>query len=97
MQPHLQKLFDGIQTLEFEGEGRGLNVLAMRSAEGEAVPLASVVKARGAVESAALIDCSPPSCWLCCRSHESGRPCARCTGPLDFVVGHGHVILSSTR
>lgn len=52
VQPHLQKLFDGIQSLEFEGEGRSLNVLAMNSAEQEQVPLSNNIKARGAVESA---------------------------------------------
>ena len=51
VQPHLQKLFDGIQFLEFEGEGRNLNILEMHSAEHEKVPLSNNVKARGAVES----------------------------------------------
>jgi hypothetical protein len=50
VQPHLQKLFDGIHTLEFEGEGRNLDVLAMHSSELERISLGSTLKARGAVE-----------------------------------------------
>ena len=48
----MRKLFDGVASLELEGEGRSLDVLAMNSAEGEQVPLNKSMKARGAVEGA---------------------------------------------
>jgi hypothetical protein len=50
VQAHLSKLFDGVHFLDFEGEGRSLDVIAMQSVEGERVPLAKGMKARGAVE-----------------------------------------------
>jgi dynein heavy chain len=50
VQAHLSKLFDGVHLLDFEGEGRTLDVISMQSVEGERVPLAKSMKARGAVE-----------------------------------------------
>lgn len=60
VQAHLRKLFDGVASLEMEGEGRSLDVLAMNSAEGEQMPLSKSMKARGAVEGAA-----PRRCGHC--------------------------------
>ncbi|KAL3130872.1 hypothetical protein ABBQ38_000201 [Trebouxia sp. C0009 RCD-2024] len=50
VQPHLQKCFDGIASLEF-GEGlQAVDVIAMISGEGERVPLGGAMKARGGPE-----------------------------------------------
>jgi len=56
VQPHLSKCFDGLRLLEFEGEGRTPDVVAMISAEGERVPLTKSLKARGPVEGAACLE-----------------------------------------
>ncbi|CAG9464970.1 unnamed protein product [Pedinophyceae sp. YPF-701] len=51
VQPHLQKCFDGIKSLQF-GTGQGAaDILAMVSSEGEVVELPPNLKARGNIES----------------------------------------------
>jgi Dynein heavy chain, N-terminal region 2 len=70
VEPYLHKLFDGIGGLDTEGEGRSIDILAMRSHEGEYVKLAKVVRARGPPESA------PSSCIL--RFRMSVRSVSRC-------------------
>jgi dynein heavy chain len=37
VQPHLRKCFDGLYTLDFGAEGKGEEIFAMASAEGEKV------------------------------------------------------------
>jgi dynein heavy chain, axonemal len=52
VEPYLQKLFDGIGSLQTEGQGRSIDILAMESPEHELVKLMKVVRARGPPESA---------------------------------------------
>jgi dynein heavy chain len=47
VQPHLQKCFDGIRSLDFESQ---VDISAMVSGEGERIPFSKGVKARGSVE-----------------------------------------------
>jgi dynein heavy chain len=51
VQPHLGKCFDAIKSLEFSNEPKSIDILAMLSPEGERLPFAKTVKARGNVES----------------------------------------------
>eukprot|EP00667_Euglena_gracilis_P000018 EG_transcript_18 len=54
VQPHLIKCFDNIKALEFAGPGSP-DVTAMVSSEGEVVPLAKALRARGEVEKWLLV------------------------------------------
>lgn len=47
VQPHLQKCFDGIRSLDFESQ---IDITAMVSGEGERIPFTKGLKARGSVE-----------------------------------------------
>jgi len=51
VQPHLGKCFDAVKSLEFSGETKSIDVLAMLSPEGERLPFGKVLKARGNVEA----------------------------------------------
>eukprot|EP00198_Chlamydomonas_reinhardtii_P006936 XP_001696272.1 dynein heavy chain 3 [Chlamydomonas reinhardtii] len=53
VQPHLQKCFDGIRSLDFGEEGRTNDILAMVSAEGERIGLSKNLKASWASFNAA--------------------------------------------
>ena len=50
IQTHLKKLFAGIHTVEFEGEEEMKRIVAMRSLEGEVVPLKEPVPISADVE-----------------------------------------------
>ena len=50
IQSHLKKLFAGIHTVEFEGEEEKRRIVAMRSLEGEVVPLKEPVPISADVE-----------------------------------------------
>eukprot|EP00798_Chlamydomonas_sp_ICE-L_P002275 gene2275-8543_t len=50
VQPHLQKCFDGIRSLDFGEDPKSIDIFAMVSAEGERVALGRNLKARGNVE-----------------------------------------------
>ncbi|KAI8850637.1 hypothetical protein BC829DRAFT_441991 [Chytridium lagenaria] len=51
VQPHLSKCFDAIKTLEFSSaDPKSIDIIAMMSPEGERVPFAKTIKARGNVE-----------------------------------------------
>ena len=50
IQTHLKKLFAGIHTVEFEGEEETKRIVAMRSLEGEVVPLKEPVPISADVE-----------------------------------------------
>ncbi|KAL7754337.1 hypothetical protein RI367_000318 [Sorochytrium milnesiophthora] len=50
VQPHLGKCFDAIKSLEFSGEAKSIDVVAMISPEGERTPFTKPLKARGNVE-----------------------------------------------
>ncbi len=50
VQPHLQKCFEGISTLDLGPNPKSTELFALRSAEGERIALAKTVKARGLVE-----------------------------------------------
>ncbi|KAJ3281611.1 Dynein heavy chain 6, axonemal [Borealophlyctis nickersoniae] len=52
VQPHLGKCFDAIKSLEFSsGDPKAIDIAAMLSPEGERVPFAKTIKARGNVEA----------------------------------------------
>ena len=51
VQPHLGKCFDAIKSLEFSNEPKSIDILAMISPEGERIPFAKPLKARGNVEA----------------------------------------------
>ncbi|KAG1666392.1 hypothetical protein FOA52_006501 [Chlamydomonas sp. UWO 241] len=51
VQPHLQKCFDGIRSLQFGDEPGSIDIQAMLSAEGERVAFGKNLRARGSVES----------------------------------------------
>lgn len=51
VQPHLQKCFDGIVSLEFGSALRSIDIHAMVGVENERVPLGRNLKARGNVEA----------------------------------------------
>lgn len=44
VQPHLQKCFDGIRSLDFGDDPKSIDILAMVSGEGERVPLTKNLK-----------------------------------------------------
>ncbi|KAJ3052746.1 Dynein heavy chain 6, axonemal [Rhizophlyctis rosea] len=52
VQPHLSKCFDAIKSLEFSSsDPKAIDIAAMMSPEGERVPFAKTIKARGNVEA----------------------------------------------